>query len=131
VSRTADRAAALWGVIAGTVLVGVAVAVSGRGPDVLRGAVAPAVVAAVSWVAIRRAYYRAPETVWPLMVKAFPAKAVFFVGYVVVVLRVLGADVVPFVSSFTVCFLATHLTEAWCVRRLLMSGDAGGPPGRA
>jgi len=68
--------------------------------------------------------------VWPLMVKAVPVKALFDVGYVVVVFTVLRAEVVPFVSSFTVCFLATHLTEAWCVRRLLMSGASGGPSGR-
>jgi len=111
----------LWWVIGVTVTVGVVFAAFGHGPDVLRGAAAPAAAAGVSWVAIRRAWRRAPEALWPLMLKAFPVKALFFAGYVVVVFAVLRAEVVPFVSSFTVSFLATHLTEAWCLRRLLVS----------
>ncbi len=121
------RAAALWWVIGLTVGVGVVALASGYGPDVLRGVAAPAAAAGVSWVVTTRAWRRGPEALWPLMLRAFPVKALFFLGYVGFVLGVLGARVVPFVTSFTVAFLATHLTEAYCLRRLVAQGHAEAP----
>ena len=66
-----------------------------------------------------RAWRRSPDALLPLMLKAFPAKVVFFVGYVGLVLGTTDVRLVPFVGSFASVFLLTHLTEAVYLRRLL------------
>ena len=46
------------------------------------------------------------------MTKAFITKMVFYPVYVVVVIKVVAIDPVPFAISFTVYFVALQLTEA-------------------
>lgn len=46
------------------------------------------------------------------MTKAFIAKMVFYPVYVVVVIKVLAIDPVPFAISFTLYFVALQITEA-------------------
>ena len=53
-----------------------------------------------------------------LMLKLFAGKMVFFAVYVAVMLGVLGLRPVPFVASFTISFIASHLIEAFSLRRL-------------
>jgi hypothetical protein len=62
------------------------------------------------------------------MVAALAVKMVFFGGYMVVVLRVLGMRPVPFIVSFAGYFIALHAMEALFLRRLLMDGRRS--PGR-
>jgi hypothetical protein len=66
-----------------------------------------------------RTWAREPSALLPWMLKAFWVKALFFVAYVVVVLAVLDVRLRPFVLSFTVTFLVTHLAEAFELRRLM------------
>jgi hypothetical protein len=89
--------------------------------EILLGIIGPLVVASVSWVLMERTHKRDPERLTPLMVKAFAGKMVFFGVYVAVALGVLSLRPVPFIVSFTSSFVALHLVEALCLRRLLAS----------
>jgi hypothetical protein len=125
----AIRATALWWAIGVLMVIGSSVVAAGHGTGVLLGVAAPAVVAGVSWVAMTRTWSRAPEALWPLMLKAFVAKALFFVGYSGIVLGVMEARALPFVIGFAASFLVTHLTEALYLRRLLATGLPAGSLG--
>ena len=57
------------------------------------------------------------------MVTAFAAKLVFFGAYVAVMLLALSLRPIPFVVSFTAYFIALHLAEALCLRRLFAAGS--------
>jgi hypothetical protein len=110
---------ALWWVIGIALTTGVAVAVSGRGYEVLLGVAGPSVVAAVSWWFMARAWARDPVSLLPLMLRAFVAKVVVFVGFVVLVAGVLNVRLTPFVISFTVAFVATYAAEARGLWRMM------------
>ena len=86
---------------------------------VVLGIAGPVIAAVVSWRMTKRTWGRDPAALLPLMLRAFWVKALFFVAYVVVVLTMSGARLRPFVLSFTVTFLATHLAEAFELRRLM------------
>ncbi len=89
---------------------------------ILAGAIGPIAAATLSWRSIARAYRRDPASVTRVMIAGFAAKMVFFGGYVVVVLRVLGVRPMPFVASFTACFIGSYLIEALLLNRLFRSG---------
>ena len=88
----------------------------------LLGMAAPLAVTTSTLVLVERAHRRDPESVTPLMIKAFGAKLVFFGGYVGVMLGVLSVPAIPFVVSFTAYFVGLYLVEALCLRRLFMGG---------
>ena len=85
------------------------------------GMIGPLAVACGSWVLAERTYKRRPESLTALMMGAFAGKLLFFGAYVTVMLRVLSLSPVPFVASFTGYFIALHMTEALCFRRLFAS----------
>ena len=99
--------------LAATALVGATV-----GVDVLLGMMGPLAIASGSWVLVERTFRRSPGQLTSLMVAAFAGKMVFFGVYVAVMLKVLSVRPVPFVASFTSSFIALHVTEALCLRRL-------------
>lgn len=86
------------------------------------GMVGPLGVAVASWVLIERTFRRRPQQLTGHLTVAFGAKMVFFGLHVAVGLRVLLLPVVPFVVSFASYFIALHLAEALCMRRLF-SGE--------
>ena len=92
------------------------------GPDLLLGMLAPIVVSVISSLMVERTYRRDPRQVTPLMMAAFAGKMVIFGAYVAIALKVLSVRPTPFVISFTGCFIALHLTEALCLRRLFAEG---------
>ena len=94
--------------------------------EVLVGALGPLAAAAGSWVLMKRTYRRAPGRLTAVMIGAFVGKMLFFAAYVVAAVGVLALRPVPFVVSFTVCFIGFHMIEALGLRRLLAGG-----PGRA
>ena len=104
--------------LAATALVG-----TRTGFEILCGMLGPLVAAAVTWVLAERAFRRHPEELTPLMVAAFGVKMVFFGAYVAVMLRLLSLRPIPFMTSFTTYFIALHLTEALCLRRLFAGGS--------
>ena len=87
------------------------------------GMLGPLVVACATWVMTERTFTRDPQALTGVMVAAFGFKLVFFGGYVVVMLRVIGFQLVPFAVSFSSYFIALHFVEALFLRRLF----AGGP----
>jgi hypothetical protein len=105
----------------------------GIGREVLLGMFGPLVVTSVTWTLTERVYGRHPETLTPLMVKAFAVKMVFFGAYVTVMLLGFRLRPVPFMVSFTGYFIVLHLTEALLMRRLFDTPNdedarpAGGP----
>jgi hypothetical protein len=115
----------VWWMIAGSVTSWV-VAMGLVGTDArwegLLGMIGPLVVTSGSWLLTERTYQRNPQDLTPLMVKTFAGKMVFFGAYVAVILSTSGIRHVPFVVSFTGYFIALHLTEALCLRRLF-AGD--------
>jgi hypothetical protein len=105
-------AIALWGV--------------GNGREILLGLLAPLLVTIGSWVAAERTYRRDPERLTSVMISGFAGKLVLFGAYVaVVVTTVPDLAPRPFVVSFTVFFIALHMAEAICLRRLF-AGDSRG-----
>ena len=112
---------ALWWVMAVAVAVGLWAMGSKfeHSGAVVLGIAGPAVAAGASWMMTTRTWAKEPAALLPLMLRAFWVKALFFVAYVVVVLTVFGARLRPFVLSFTITFLATHLAEAFELRRLM------------
>lgn len=110
---------ALWWVIGVAVATGGAVAALGWGYEVLLGVAGPAVVAGASWLVMMRTWARDPVSLLPLMLRAFAAKALAFVGYVALVAGVFDVRLTPFVISFTVAFLATYLAEAYGLWRMM------------
>ena len=88
--------------------------------EIALGMAAPLLVACLSWLMVERAHRRRPESVTGLLMQAFAVKAVFFAGYVAVVLTRGGVEPRPFVVSFAGFFIALHLTEAVLMRRLFL-----------
>jgi len=95
-----------------------AIALFGSAFEVLLGMIAPLAMAVGTWVAIERTYRRNPAGVTALMMGGFAVKMVFFGAYVVIVLRGLSVQPVPFVASFTVFFIGLYGIEALYLKRL-------------
>jgi F0F1-type ATP synthase assembly protein I len=86
------------------------------------GMIGPLLAATATLLLLQRTSARAPDRVTSTMMHAFAAKIVFFLAYVVLALRVLELDAMPFVVSFTVYFVALHGAVAvWLQRRFIAS----------
>ena len=91
--------------------------------EIVLGMIGPLVAAVVTWVLVERTWTSShPERLTPLMIQAFAAKMVFFGVYIVVILKMLPVRPIAFVVSFTSYFIALHVTEALCMRRLFARG---------
>jgi hypothetical protein len=89
--------------------------------EILLGMLGPLVAASATWVITERTYRRDAKSLTALMIKAFAVKMVFFAAYVATVIKALTprpGPPVAFIVSFTTYFIALHLTEALCLRRL-------------
>ena len=114
---------AVWWVIAIAMGTGLGASVAGFDGAVVRavwlGIAGPVVVAGSSWTLTTRTWARDKAALLPVMFRAFVVKVLFVVAYVVVMLKVADAWPAPFLLSFIVTFLATHLAEAFELRRLM------------
>ncbi|HUR21505.1 MAG TPA: hypothetical protein VMZ90_11890 [Vicinamibacterales bacterium] len=117
---------ALWWVIAIAILAGAGGSVVGSGDGFARavwlGIAGPVVMAGASWTVTTRTWASEKAALLPLMIRAFAVKAMFVVAYVVMMLKVVEVRPMPFVLSFIGTYLATHLAEAYCLRRLMAAG---------
>jgi len=100
----------------------VALVGAATGVAVLLGMIGPLAMATATWVLAERTYRHNPGRLTSLMVAAFAGKMVFFGAYVTIMLRLLSLPPVPFVSSFAGYFIALHVMEALCLRRLFAGG---------
>ena len=110
--------------IAGSIVSAAAatIATGGRAAaEIWLGMLAPLVVAVVTWKSIERIYQQRPDQLTSWMMKAFARKLVFFGAYVGLAIGVLRVQPVPFIVSFTTCFIALHLIEALWMKRLFVS----------
>jgi hypothetical protein len=89
--------------------------------EIWLGMLAPLAVAIVTWTLVERVYRHDPERLTAWMMKAFAGKLVFFGAYVGLAIGVLRLQPVPFIVSFTTCFIALHLIEALWMKRLFVS----------
>jgi hypothetical protein len=121
------RAAALViGSLASLLVVLRLVAPDVRG-DVAWGMLAPLVAVTATWVAVERTHRRDPARVMGVLMQAFLVKVLFFGAYVVVMVRVVGVEAMPFVVSFTSYFLVLYVVEAVMLQGL-PTRNASGPP---
>lgn len=85
---------------------------------IILGMVAPLAAAIASYAAVDSMYRHNPLRVTSVLLRAWGAKAIFFLAYVTAVLQGLGVTAEPFVVSFTAYFIALHAAEALLLRRL-------------
>lgn len=95
--------------------------------EVVLGMLGPLAAAVGTWVMVERTFTRHPERLTPLMIQAFAAKMVFFGAYVTVMLKAMSVQPIAFVVSFTTYFIALHVTEALCMRRLFAEASHPAP----
>jgi hypothetical protein len=86
--------------------------------EVLFGMLGPLAVTIATWVVMERTYRCNPAALTSVMMAAFGVKLVFFGVYVAVMLGLLLLRPVPFVASFTSCFIGLYLIMALSMRRL-------------
>jgi uncharacterized membrane protein YdfJ with MMPL/SSD domain len=95
-----------------------AIAVVGHISEILIGMAGPLAAAVGTWLLVERTHRREPERLTGRMAAAFGAKILFFAAYVVVALRGLALQPVPFVVSFTSYFIGLYGIEALLLWRL-------------
>src|SRR5215831_4328049 len=81
------------------------------------GMAGPLVAAIVTWLMMSRTLAVDPAQMAGRMFLGLGLKMVFFGVYVVAAIRGLGAELVPFIASFTGYFVALHAVEAILLRR--------------
>jgi hypothetical protein len=91
-------------------------------PEFTAGLAGPLVVAVVSWTLVARTYRTHPERVTQLLLSGFMAKALFFGVYVVVMVRGVGLEPVPFALSLGGSFVTLFAIQALSMRRLFTPG---------
>ena len=95
---------------------------SGLAP-VIGGMIGPLLAALVTGIVVTRAHRRNPAGVTNLMMAAFLAKAVFFAAYVIVIIKVVGLDPVPFAISFGASFIVIYAIQAALFARLFRTSQ--------
>ena len=86
--------------------------------EVLFGMLGPLAAVSATWVLAEWIYRHRPAEMTSLMLAAFLLKAIFFAGYVVIMLRIAGFRPIPFVGSFTGYFIGLYLIEALYLKRM-------------
>lgn len=91
----------------------------------LLGMIGPLVMAIGSWLVTDVTFRRNPARVTTVMMTAFGVKMLFVGVYVAVAVRMTAIQPLPFISSFTVYFIALYAIEALFLKRLF-AGASGG-----
>ena len=115
--------AALMAVVAFVVALGAIGIATGLGFErvarpVFGGMLGPLIAVVATWIVTVRTYRRNPAEVAGVLMKAFLVKVLFFVAYVVVMVRVAELPVRPFGLSFTAFFVGLYAVEAMLIARL-------------
>jgi hypothetical protein len=87
-------------------------------PELLFGMLGPLLATAGTWIAAERTYRRNPQALTGVMLGGLLVKALFFAGYVAVMLRGLDLRPLPFVFGFTAFFIGLYGLEALFLKRL-------------
>ena len=86
--------------------------------EMLFGMLGPLAAVSATWVLAEWIYRHRPAEMTSLMLAAFLLKAIFFAGYVVIMLRIAGFRPIPFVGSFTGYFIGLYVIEALYLKRM-------------
>jgi hypothetical protein len=87
--------------------------------EIFFGMLGPLAAVTASWALAEWIYRQRPAELTSLMLGLFLLKAIFFAGYVAIMLRVAKFRPIPFVGSFTGYFIGLYLIEALYLKRLL------------
>ena len=101
------------GAAAGTVAVAETLGHSGLIRPVAGGMLGPLIAVVATWIVTVRTYRRDPARVLDTLFRAFAVKVVFFVVYVVVMIKVAELPARPFGLSFTAFFIGLYACEAF------------------
>lgn len=112
-------------IAAAVVAAGTGMGKPGLAAPVFGGLAGPLVAVLATWVAVIRACRRNPAGLTGVMVTAFVAKAVFFIVYVVAMIKVAGLPAQAFGVSFVTWFIALYAAEAAMFARLFRVGVKG------
>jgi hypothetical protein len=82
------------------------------------GMLGPLAAAAGTWLILARTARVNPAGITRVILSGFVVKALFFAGYIVMVLETIRADRTAFVVSFTGYFVLLYGTDALLLRRL-------------
>ncbi len=86
--------------------------------EIVFGVAGPLVSTTASWLRTRAAVRNQPDRLTAVMVQSFIRKLVFFGAYVVIALKVLELQPMPFMTAFAVSFIALLFAEAVSLSRL-------------
>lgn len=100
--------------------VAAAIAVPGAAAEILLGMAAPLAAVVGTAALVERQSQIDPRALFPAMLKAFIAKAVFFAAYFVLMLKGLELRPVPFTLSFAAYFAALYGVQAALFQRQLL-----------
>jgi len=121
----------LW-LAAGSVLVACAVVLAanamgtgGLALPVFAGMLGPLAAVVATWVVVVRTFRRDPARVMGVAAAAFLAKVLFFVGYVVVAIKIVRLPAQPFAVSFVAWFITLYAAQAVLMGRLFRQGLKG------
>ena len=114
----------VWMIAGSLTTAGVLAAVFGTRvmPELALGLAGPLLSAVVSWQILERTHRAAPERLTNVMITSFGVKVLLFGLYLVLMLKVLALRPMPFMLSFTGYYVALHVVEAVCLKRLLANG---------
>jgi hypothetical protein len=87
---------------------------------VVAGMIGPLLSAGATWIMIDRTLRANPAALTPRLLVAFLVKAVLYLLYVFVAVKILAVSAKPFAISFTAYFIVLHQIEAVLLRRRTM-----------
>ena len=102
-----------------------AMGADGLAAPVFAGMLGPLVAVVVTWMLVVRAYRRDPASVMGVAVSAFLAKVLFFVGYVVVAIKIVRLPAQAFGLSFVAWFITLYAAQTVMLGRLFREGLKG------
>ena len=113
-------------VVAGAVVVGArAMGSEGLALPVFAGMLGPLAAVVTTWVMVVRTFRRDPTKVMGVAATAFLAKVLFFVGYVVAAIKIVGLPAQAFAVSFVAWFITLYAAQAVLLGRLFRAGLKG------
>jgi hypothetical protein len=112
----------LFPILAACLVSWAAVTLSGGSPvAVFFGMVGPLVAVGATWLAAEHVHRRNPAGVSSVLMAAFGLKVLFFGAYIAIITKLLDIDMMAFMASFVIYFIALYIVQAVLVRRLTLS----------
>ncbi|MCL2877830.1 MAG: hypothetical protein FWF13_03515 [Acidobacteria bacterium] len=88
------------------------------------GMFGPTLASVLTWVALKRQMRHGPQKMLGCLIKAFMLKFLFFGVYIVALAKTNQVRPEPFVCCLAFFYLASHITEAFELRKVQIRGSA-------